>query len=293
MDRHREMAAFVRVVEAGSFSAAARNLKIGQPSVSKLIAQLERRLQVKLIVRSTHRLAPTEAGLRFFEHALIAVREAEEAEHDARGAGTGLSGRLRVSAALTFARLHIIPHLPGFLDRNPGIEVDMILDDRLVDMIAEGIDLALRVDIEPEPSSVARRLATSRRSVVATQNYIDRAGEPRSPADLAAHQAVVFTRMSDAWPFRRGDVEIAVTLSGRLRVSAAEGQRAAVLAGMGLAIASDWMFAREIADGTVQRLLRDWTLPGIDLWATFPAGRMASAKARAFANFVGTIVGEQ
>ena len=187
MDRLLAMAAFVRVVEAGSFSAAARVLEVGQPAVSKTVAQLEQRLGVKLLLRSTHGLTPTEAGVRFYERARVAIQEADEAELAARGAGTGLSGRLRISAAPTFARLHVIPHLPRFLAAHPDLEVDVVLDDRTIDLLAEGIDVSLRMGALADSSVVARRLASSPRSVFATTGYLARAGVPRVPADLADH----------------------------------------------------------------------------------------------------------
>lgn len=286
MDRYQAMATFVRVVETGSFSAAARQLNVGQPAVSKTIAQLENRLQVALLIRSTHRLAPTEAGQRFYERARVAIREADEAELAARGAGAGLSGCLRVSAATTFARLHVIPLLPRFLDQHPELEIDIILDDRVIDLIAEGIDISLRMGNLPDSSAVARKLATGRRSVLATPNYLARAGEPRTPAELADHEAVTHSQLGNAWSFERDGTEVSVAVHGRVRVSAAEGLRAAVLADMGLAVASDWMFAGELAAGAVRRVLTEWALPRVDLWALFPSGRMVSAKARQFAGFV-------
>jgi len=292
MDRYQAMATFVRVVETGSFSAAARHLNVGQPAVSKTIAQLENRLQVSLLIRSTHGLTPTEAGQRFFERARAAIREADEADLAARGAGAGLSGTLRVSAATTFARLHIVPLLPRFLAEHPELEIDVILDDRVIDLVAEGIDLSLRMGTLADSAAVARKLATSGRSVIATPAYLARAGEPRSPADLAGHQAVVYSQTPSVWSFTRDGAQTSVAVHGRVRVSAAEGQRAAVLADMGLAIASDWMFAGEIASGEVRRVLTDWALPTIDLWAVFPTGRMASAKARAFAGFVEQVLSE-
>lgn len=286
MDRYQAMTTFVRVVETGSFSAAARQLNVGQPAVSKTVAQLEGRLQVSLLTRSTHRLTPTEAGMRFYERAKTAIREADEAELAARGAGAGLSGCLRVSAATTFARLYILPLLPRFLDAHPELEIDVILDDRAIDLIAEGIDVSLRMAALPDSSAVARKLATGGRSVFATPAYLARAGEPRSPADLAAHETIIYTQLTDAWSFTRAGTEASVTVRGRVRVNAAEGLRAAVLADMGLTIGSDWMFGPELASGAVVRVLQDWSLPPIDLWAVFPGGRMASAKARAFASFV-------
>ncbi|MFC4278962.1 LysR family transcriptional regulator [Achromobacter aloeverae] len=286
MDRFLAMTTFVHVVDAGSFSGAARVLQVGQPAVSKMVTQLEGRLGVKLLLRSTHGLAPTEAGLRFYERARAAIQEADEADQAARGEGVGLSGRLRISAAPTFARLHVIPHLPRFLAAHPGLEVDVVLDDRTIDLIAEGIDVTLRMGALADSGTVARKLASSRRSVLATAEYLKRAGTPRVPADLADHETVVFSQLNNVWAFRREGAETSVLVRGRARFSAAEGIRAAVLADMGLAIASDWMFAPELADGRILRLLEDWSLPDIDLWAVFPTGRLATAKARAFAEFV-------
>ncbi|WP_371507570.1 LysR family transcriptional regulator [Bradyrhizobium sp. ORS 285] len=280
------MSTFVRVVETGSFSAAARHLNVGQPAVSKTIAQLEDRLQVSLLIRSTHGLTPTEAGQRFYEGAKAAIQEADEAEIAARGAGAGLSGCLRVSAATTFARLHIVPLLPRFLDRHPELEIDVTLDDRVIDLVAEGIDVSLRMGALADSSAIARKLATGGRSVLATPAYLARADEPHSPADLAEHEAVIYSQLPNVWSFTRDGAEASVSVHGRIRVSAAEGLRAAVLADMGLTIASDWMFSPELASGAVRRVLADWMLPPLDLWAVFPAGRMASAKARAFASFV-------
>ncbi|MFT9256851.1 MAG: LysR family transcriptional regulator [Acetobacter sp.] len=290
MDRYQAMATFIRVVDTGSFSAAARQLGVGQPAVSKSIAQLEAHLQVSLLVRSTHGLTPTEAGQSFYERARNAVQEADEAELAAKGAGAGLSGRLRVSAATTFARLHIIPRLPRFLAEHPHLGVEIILDDRMIDLVAEGIDISLRIGALADSTAVARKIATGARSVLATPTYLERAGTPRTPADLANHEAIIYSQLQGAWSFMRDGAAVSVSVSGRLRTSAAEGIRAAVLADMGLTIASDWMFAHELENGTVVRVLDAWSLSSIDLWAVFPAGRMITAKARQFADFVENIM---
>jgi DNA-binding transcriptional LysR family regulator len=292
MDRLQAMTAFVWGVDTGYFTAAARQLGVGQPAVSKTIVQLEERLQVRLLVRSTHGLAPTDAGLRFYERARDAIREVDEAELEARGAGAGLSGRLRICAATTFARLMIVPRLPEFLAANPSLDVDVILDDRVIDLVSEGIDIALRMGTMTDSTAVARRITTGRRSVVATPGYLARAGTPGVPADLLHHHAVVYSQVSDSWTFRRGSAEESVAVRGRLRVSAAEGIRAAVLADMGVAVASGWMFGPELISGTVQRVLTDWTLPPIDVWAVYPTGRLATSKSRAFAEFVEKILSD-
>jgi DNA-binding transcriptional LysR family regulator len=282
------MEAFVVVVDTGSFSAAARRLMVGQPAVSKLVAQLEDRLNVKLLVRSTRGLTATEAGLNYYERARRTIEEADEAESAARRAGTSLAGRLRVAGPVTFTCIHLMPRLPEFLRRHPDLEIDVVLDDRKVDLVQEGIDVALRMGRLEDSSLTARRVASGPHVVVGTPTYFARTSEPSAPDDLAAHEAVIYDQEGGGadWTFQRGSVEVAVTLKGRLRVSAAEGVRAAVLANAGMAIVSEWMFAPEIADGTAKVVLREWELPRIDLWAVFAAGRTATTKARAFTQFV-------
>ncbi|WP_448032711.1 LysR substrate-binding domain-containing protein [Bradyrhizobium liaoningense] len=292
MDRFQAMAAFVRVVETGSFSEAARQIGVGQPAISKTIAQLEDRLQVRLLVRSTHGLTPTDAGLRFYERAKTAIQEADEAELEARGAGAGLTGQLRVSAATTFARLLVVPRLPEFLTQHPDLEIDIVLDDRVIDLVSEGVDVSLRMGQLSDSSAVARRLARGRRSVIATPAYLEQAGVPAVPAELATHEAIVYSQLENNWIFRKNGTEASVAIRGRVRVSAAEGVRAAVLANIGLTVNSDWMFAPELESGAVVRVLKDWELPPVDLWAVFPTGRLASAKARAFVDFVETAIGK-
>jgi DNA-binding transcriptional LysR family regulator len=293
MDRLAAMEAFVVVVDTGSFSAAARRLNVGQPAVSKMVAQLEERLGVKLLVRTTRGLTATEAGLNYYERARRSIEEADEAEYAARGAGAGLTGKLRVAAAVTFARIHLVPRIPEFLQRHPGLEMEVVLDDRNVDLVHEGIDIALRMGQLVDSSLTARRIASALHVVIGTPSYFERAGEPTQPADLAAHEAVIYDQGGGGlnWTFRRKGADVAITLKSRLRVSAAEGVRAAVLANAGIAIISQWMFSPEIADGAVKVVLRDWELPKIDLWAVFPAGRTATAKARTFTQFVQEVMG--
>ena len=288
MNRFASMEAFVRVIETGSFSGAARQLRVGQPAISKTVAQLEERLGVRLLLRSTHGLTPTEAGQSFYEHAKRSIEEADEADQVARGAGTTLSGRLRVCAAVTFARLHVIPRLPIFLAQHPALEIDVVLDDNNVDLIESGIDVGLRMGTLQDSSLMARKIADGPRVVLGTPAYFEKAGEPVVPEDLLKHQAVIYERRGGGavWTFRQGTTEAAVTVKGRVRVTAAEGVREAVFAGLGLVITSEWMFAPELQSGIVRAVLRDWTLPPIELWTVFPTGRRASAKARAFAAFI-------
>jgi DNA-binding transcriptional LysR family regulator len=289
MDRMAAMEAFVTVVDTGSFSAAARRLKLGQPAVSKAVAQLEDRLGARLLLRSTRGLTPTDAGQRFYEHALRAIHEGAQAEQAVRESSDGYSGVLRVSAAVTFARLHVLPALKPFLEQHPNLDIDLVLDDRSVDLLEQGVDVALRMGALADSSMTARRILSGRRLVIGTPAYFAAAGVPQAPADLGRHDAVVYSVRGggESWLFSQpGGTETTVNLSGRISVNAAEGVRTAVLAHMGLAVASEWMFTPELADGTVRAVLTEWMLPPIDLWAVFPSGRMSTTKARAFVAFV-------
>jgi DNA-binding transcriptional LysR family regulator len=226
MDRLAAMEAFVVVVDTGSFSGAARRLNVGHPAVSKLVAQLEDRLGVKLLLRTTRGLTATEAGLNYYERARRTLEEADEAELAARGVGKSLAGKLRVAGAVTFTRIHLMPRLPEFLQRHPDLEIEVVLDDRKVDLVQEGIDVALRMGRLVDSSLTAQRVASGAHVVVGTPTYFARTGEPTAPGDLAAHEAVIY-----------------------------------VLANAGIAIVSEWMFAPEIADATIKVGLQDWELP--------------------------------
>jgi len=288
MDRHQAMETFVRVVETGSFSAAARLLRVGQPAVSKAVAALEERLGVRLLARSTRSLQPTDAGQAFYEHALRALAEAEEAEIAARGMGRGLAGRLRICAPVTFARLHVAPSMGAFLAAHPKLSVELVMDDRSIDLLSENIDVALRLGALTDSSVTARKLATCKRLVVASADYLDTRGAPNRPGDLLNHDVIVYSQQvgGDEWRFRKGSSETSVRIQSRLSFTAAEGVREAVLASLGLAIVSEWMMAPELARGDVAPVLQAWRLPDVDLWAVFPAGRMPSARARAFVEWL-------
>jgi DNA-binding transcriptional LysR family regulator len=288
MDRLAAMNTFIKVIEAGSFSAAARQLRIGQPAVSKAVVQLEERLGTSLLLRSSRSFSATEAGRIFYERAKLAVAEADEAELAARGAGAGLVGRLRVSAAVTFARLKVVPKLGRFLSQHPRLEIELILDDRDVDLVGEGVDVALRMGALTDSALAARRIGRMRRRVVATPAYFARAGVPVEPLELKQHETIIYTQRGGgaAWIFVKNSAEVSVALSGRIRSTAAEAVREAVLADLGLAVASDGMLGIELKSGAVREVLADWRLPSIDLWAVFPTRRRIGAKARAFAAFV-------
>ncbi len=287
MDRLTALEIFVRVVDAGSFSAVARRQRIGQPAVSKAVVQLEEWLGVSLLMRSTRSVVPTEAGRIFYERAKRTIEEADEAVMAARGSASGLSGKLRVSTSICFGRLDVIPNLSAFLAEHPDLDIELVLDDRNVDLVNEGIDVALRMGAMPDSNMTTRRIAEGRRIVVATPAYLQRHGTPMSPDELTSHQTVIYPRGGgESWTFRKAAAEVSVVLQGRLKVTQAEGLREAVLCDLGLAVASEWLFSPELRSGKVVAILEDWALPSTNLSAVYPTGRLASTKARAFVSFV-------
>jgi DNA-binding transcriptional LysR family regulator len=292
-DRLAAMEIFVCVVDAGSFSGAATRLGVGQPAVSKAVAQLEERLGVRLLVRSTRSLRLTDAGQTFYENAKESIAGVDHAERVARGAG-GLSGTLRVSASICFSRIHVIPRLPEFLAQHPETDINIIVNDRYVNLAEEGVDLALRTGTLTDTSLTVRKLAQVPRRVMATSAYWKAHGKPKTPNDLLAHECVILEREGEAiteWLFRKGALESSITTRGRLVVSAAEAMRETVLSGLGLVVVSEWGFSPELASGVVESVLDDWVLPKHDLWAVFPVGGLASAKAREFVAFVERCMG--
>lgn len=288
MDRLAALEIFVQVVDTGSFSAVARRQRIGQPAVSKAVVQLEQWLGVSLLLRSTRSVVSTEAGQIFYERAKRTIEEADEAVMAAQGSANALSGKLHVSASICFGRLHVIPSLSAFLAKHPDLDLELVLDDRYVDLVNESVDVALRTGAMPNSNMTARRIAEGRRMVVATPAYLQRHGTPISPDELNSHQAIILTRGGgrDSFTFRKADAEVSVALQGRLKVTQAEGLREAIICDLGLAVCAEWLFTPELKSGTVVPILQDWSLPPTSLSAVYPTGRLASAKARAFVSFI-------
>lgn len=288
MDLINAMRSFVRVYETGSFSAAAKDLETGQPSVSKAVGQLEEKLDAKLFLRSTRGLTATDAGRTFYEHATRTLDEADLALKAVHGESATLTGRLRVSGTITFMRQHIIPKLPIFFEEHPRMDIDLLLDDGNVGLIEEGVEVALRMGKLASSGLTARKIGQCRRVVVGTPDYFARHGTPEQPEDLVGHSTIIFSRGEggEHVGFLKAGHSRDIVLRPKLRISALEGVRAAVLAGLGIAVASEWIFTDELDDGLLREALTEWTLPSLDLWAVLPGGRHARPKARAFIAFV-------
>jgi DNA-binding transcriptional LysR family regulator len=292
MDRLGAMAQFVRVVEAGSFSAAARVLGQGQPAISKAVAQWEDRLGVTLLTRTTRAVTLTDAGRIFYERAKATLDAAEEAEAAAKGAGASLSGRLRICAPVTFARLHIIPTLPAFMAAHPGLELDLILDDRRIDLVEEGIDIAIRAGALADSSMVATHIAEGRRQLVGSREFWRMHRSVAAPVDLTTLPFIAYGEAPGGldWVFAKSGATELLRCTPKLRVNALEGVREAVFAGIGFAILSEWSASDAVSNHLIETRLDDYQLPSVDLWAIFPAGRQPSARARIFAEHMKSIM---
>lgn len=302
MDRLQAMQTFVRVVEAGSFSAVARELDSTQSAVSKQVAALERTLGARLLTRTTRALALTEHGARYFEDARRLVAELSEAEARLRGGEQQLQGTLRVAAAVAFGRRVLLPHVKSFLALHPDVSIDLRLNDNFVDLVEQGIDVAVRIGDLADSSLVARRIGTFRRAALASRRYLQslpRAQRnPKSPDDLAGHNCIIYTElaMRGDWPFEPGKTpqvednppgpSTVVRVSGNLQTNSSEAVRAAVLQDMGTCYAPTWLFEDEIARGEVVVLLPDWPMRPMPIHLVSPVQRRHAAKVRAFSDHV-------
>ena len=286
-DRLLQLALFVRTVESGSFSKAAREFGLSQPSVSRAIAALERRLGVKLLVRTTRQVSATDAGEALLGRARDALLAIDDAENAARGADR-LSGVLRVALPPEYAVRRIVPLLPAFFARHPLLKVDLMMSDRYENLIAEGADLALRIGDLPDSSFVARRLESVRRLFIAAPSYLARRGAPMSLAELPPHDLISgpIGAGDETWVARRNERIERQAVSPRIHTRSATGVVACVAAGLGIASASIWMCAAALASGEIVEILADYALDPVQAYVIFPAGRRPSQRARAFSDYL-------
>lgn len=256
MDRLDAIQIFIRVVETRSFSMAARAMGVAQPTVSKQVAALETHLGAQLLRRSSRGLTLTEAGQDFYESAVRLLSDLEAAEARIGRGQVSPSGHVRVALSAGFGRMFIVPRLPDFYARYPDISVDIDVSERHVNLLEEGIDVAIRIGNLRDSSLVARRIGSCAAVTIATPGYLARRGEPRVPSDLDRHDCVVFMfhGAQRPWQFKGPSGPLAVEPKGILRSNDAEHIRAGVLAGLGVGHNVSWLFAPEIASGAVQRI---------------------------------------
>ena len=283
MDRLDAMQAFVRVIEKGSFSAVAKERGIGQPAVSKQISSLEEELGTELIHRTSRSIALTEAGRDFYESALRILDDFENATSRIGRGQTAPKGLIRVAVPPTFARLHMVSKLPAFFAAYPDIAIEMSTSESPATIIEDGFDFAIHSGELPDSTLVARRLGQTMTVLVATPQYLARYGAPESPEDLSRFRSVVFVERGSIQPWTLGSGKDAkrVVPTGVFRTDDIEQMRMGVLEHLGIAQAPAWLFAAELREGTVVRLLTPFerTLP---ILAVRPASRRMSAKVRIF-----------
>lgn len=281
------MAVFARVVEAGSFAAAARRLQTTRSAVSKAVARLERSLGARLLNRSTRALSLTEAGAAVAEHCGRIVEEMEQAEQVVSSLHVAPRGVLKVSASVAFGTLHVAPALAEFLARYPELSLDMTITDRLVDLAEEGYDVVVRVTGDPPEPLVARRLAPVRRKLCATPAYFGRRGVPRTPGDLVRHDCLHYThsREKGQWRLTGPEGEIAVAVSGPLHINDDEALSQAVLGGLGIALLPTFIVGRDLQEGRLQAVLSEYLPVQQHVYALYLPTRHLPANVRAFIDF--------
>jgi DNA-binding transcriptional LysR family regulator len=287
MDVLEAMHSFVRVVETGSFSAVAREKQSTQPSISKQVAWLERRLGVRLLHRTTRSLALTEDGRVFAVRAAAALEAVEEAEACVSPRRQNPAGLVRLGCPVAFGRLHVAPRLRRLLDRYPDLSVELMMSDGFANLIEQGIDVAIRVGNLPDASLIARRIGTTRRVTVASPEYFARRPEPRIPEDLHSHDCIVYTALAtgNEWHFEGKDGPIKVRVGGRLSTNSSEGVREGVLTGCGIAVCPTWLFRDELTEGSIRIVLQEFEPVRLPVHAIYPSRRFMPAKVQAVVDY--------
>jgi DNA-binding transcriptional LysR family regulator len=281
-----DYALFVEVVEAGSLSAAGRRLRISPAMVSKRLARLENRLGARLVHRTTRRLSLTHAGQAFHEDVVAILAAVRAAEARVSGQEGTAAGSLRISAPTSFGRLHVAPHLKGFLDACPRIDLHLDLSDGFIDLIAERIDLAVRIAPEIGPSLSAHRLATSRRILCAAPAYLVEHGEPAQIGDLARHRLLAATGQLP-WRLEGPDGPIVADGRSYVRTNSSEVVRELTVAGVGIALRSLWDVGRDIAEGRLQRILPAYEgSTDVGIYIVHPRAALVPATVSAFISYL-------
>jgi DNA-binding transcriptional LysR family regulator len=280
--------AFVRVAELGSFVRAAETLGLSKAAVSKQVSGLEQRLGARLLHRTTRRLSLTEAGQLYLRHAQVAFAEARAAEDAVTDGGDVPRGRLRVAIPMTFGIMHVAPYVGAFLTCYPQVDVDLRLADGPQDLIGQGDDLGIRLGQLESSSLIARTIAHSPIYLCASPAYLEQHGQPQRPDELSQHDCLHFSLASAGrtWEFRAGEETLRIALPARLDANNMLALKMAALAGAGIARIPAFVTAEELHDGRLQRVLPQWSLPGVDVHALMPARQHVPAKVRAFVEYL-------
>ncbi|MGJ7564080.1 LysR substrate-binding domain-containing protein [Variovorax sp. GB1R11] len=278
---------FVRVARTGSFSAAARELDLSQPSVSRIIAALEKDVGGALIARTTRAVTLTDVGNEYLTRVEEILASLEEADHQARGSRE-LRGSLRIAMPGSFGVREIVPVMPGFLARHPSLNVSLLMSDRRQDTVKDGVDVALRLGELEDSTATARLIGRTQRVIVASPTYLKARGVPRTPDDLAAHAAIVGPAGTSAgtWSFQKDGQRVSARINSRLTVTGNEASVAAAVAGMGVVTTALWGCRAELASGSLIQLLPDWTMGEVEAHGMFTPGRPPKPSARALVEYL-------
>lgn len=296
MDRLQAMEMFVRVVETGSFSKAAREFATTQPTVTKQVAATEARLKVRLLNRNTRGVSLTEAGALYYEKCKIIVREAEEADNVVRMRQTQAQGLLRVGSSVAFGRRVIVPLALDFMREHPQLQVDLSFEDRYTDLVAQGIDVAIRMGKLADSALGARFLGTNPWLMAASPKYLRKAGTPKRPQDLSGHETLIYSSVqgSDVWRVLppRGEA-VTVPVTARLRSNNLSAVLAAARSHMGIAALPWYVAADSLASGTIVEVLKGHSLPEQEIHAVYPSPKLVPRKVSAFIAFLQGRFGER
>lgn len=290
MDRFAAMTAFVTVAELRGFAAAARKLRISPPVITRLVAALEEQLSIRLLQRTTRAVALTDAGARYLERARRILADLDEAERTARAERTAPAGRLVISAPETFGRREVAPLVCDFLARHPQVTGELVLSDRIVNLIEEGVDVAVRIGVLRDSTLRARAVGATRRVVVGSPSYLAARRRPRTPADLAAHTLVHFSALAaqPEWRFLRRGRELRVPIAPRLATNSADAAIGHAARGGGLAMALAYQVKDLVAAGQLEIVLARYEPPPLPIQLVYPGARLPAANLRAFIELAAT-----
>jgi DNA-binding transcriptional LysR family regulator len=294
MDKLLALRAFAAVAESGGFSKAARRLGVATSSVTRMADALEESLGTALLTRSTRQVTLTDTGIAYLEQISRVLSDLDEADDSVTDTGAEPVGPLRVSMPVTYARLCLGPHVAGFLKAYPRVSLDLVLTDAMLDLASERIDVAVRIGLPTaQQNLVIRKLGEHHRSVVASHDYIERAGAPSVPQDLIEHECLRFSyqRSRQRWNFvREGADDEQVEVTGRLLVNNSDVLREAVLSGLGIALLPDWLIGHDVRSGRLLRLLEGWQvnpqLETVCVYAAYLPNRRHSRKVQALLTFL-------
>lgn len=295
MDKFADLEAFTAVVEAGTFSAAGERLGVAKSVVSRRISQLERRLGSRLLNRTTRRLALTDAGKNFYQRAVQILADLDDAEQSAAEETSELRGSLKLAAPLSFGLLHLSDAIMDFLSEHPAIELNLDLNDRNINMVEEGFDMAVRIGKLQDSTLVARRLGTVRHVSCASQSYLQRYGQPAHPNDLHRHIGLQYSNISYKWQWCYETPEgktIFAQPQIRIRANNGEALAAAAIAGLGITTGPTFILGRYLKQGKLVAILNEYQRPAVGIYAVYPPGRLIPGRTYAFSDFLAGRLGD-